>query len=80
MASLSTKISHPEFAFKRGFMQIQQKDITRCKDEIMTVLGITTRATWLNRLNGRVEPKMSEITGIESVFSRYGITDIWGLS
>lgn len=47
MANISTKIAHPEFAFKRGFLQIQQKDVNRCKDEIMSALGIKTRATWL---------------------------------
>lgn len=80
MASISTKIAHPEFAFKRGFMQIQQKDVNRCKDEIMNALGIKTRATWLSRLNGKVEPKMTEMTAIAGIFAGYGITDIWGLN
>jgi len=80
MTTISTKIAHPEFAFKRGFMQIQQKDIQSVKGEIMMVLNITTRASWLRRLNGKVEPKMTEIIAINGVFGRYGIKDIWGIA
>ncbi len=80
MATISTKIAHSEFAFKRGFMQIKQKDIASVKLEIMTLLNITTRASWLRRLNGKVEPKVTEVSAINGVFNRYGITDVWGLS
>lgn len=66
-----------KFSFKNAFMQIQQKDADAVKSEIMSALGISTRAAWWQRLNGIVEPKVSEAQSIESIFAKYGITDIW---
>ncbi len=78
MKTNSTKNVHPEFAFKRGFMQVAQGDAATVKSEIMTALNIKSRASWLSRLNGKVEPRMTEITAINGIFSRYGIKDVWG--
>ncbi|MDD4593138.1 MAG: hypothetical protein PHG06_22365 [Parabacteroides sp.] len=44
----------------------------------MSALGLTTRAAWWQRLNGIVEPKVSEAAAIEKIFTDFGITDIWG--
>jgi hypothetical protein len=73
------QIAHPEFAFKRGYMQVQQKDVATVRKKIMSALNITTRATWLSRLNGKVEPKITEVAAISGIFADYGITDIWGV-
>lgn len=67
-----------KFSFKKGFGQIQQKDADAVKKEIMAALGITTRAAWWQRLNGVVEPKVSEAQSIERIFNEYGVTEIWG--
>lgn len=66
------------FSFKRGFSQVRQKDAVNVRAEIMTALDITTRSSWAARLNGTVEPKVSEAQEIERVFAKYGVTDIWG--
>lgn len=66
------------FSFRRGFMQVKNKDLPAVKKEIMSAIGIETRAAWLNRLNGKVEPKVSEAKAIESVFKKYGIINVWG--
>ena len=55
-----------------------QKDISNVKHEIMITLGITTNVAWLNRLNGKVEPKVSEAKAIEETFAKYGIKEVWG--
>ena len=44
----------------------------------MITLGITTNVAWLNRLNGKVEPKVSEAKAIEETFAKYGIKEVWG--
>lgn len=44
----------------------------------MTALGLNTRMAFLQRLNGNVEPRISEYKAIEEVFAKYGITDVWG--
>lgn len=67
-----------QFSFKKGYGQIQQKDAVAVKNEIMSVLNIGTRESWRLRLNGMIEPKVSEVQAIEGVFKKYGVTDIWG--
>ena len=66
------------FSFNQGFMQVQKKDLPAVKQAIMDAIGIQTRASWLSRLNGKVEPKVSEAEAIEGIFKKYGITKIWG--
>lgn len=67
-----------EFSFQLGFSQVKQKDANDVKKKIMTALGISTRASWSARLNGNVEPKVSEARAIETIFSDYGIREVWG--
>lgn len=67
-----------EFSFKLGFSQVKQKDVKEVRERIMEALGLTTRASWYARLNGGVEPKVSEARAIEEVFTKYGITKVWG--
>lgn len=67
-----------EYSFKKGFVQLRQKDVQEAKKKIMSALGLTTRVSWNARLNGRVEPKVSEARAIEEVFAKFGITSIWG--
>ena len=59
-------------------MQLRQIDTEAVKARIMKALGITTRTPWSHRLNGHIEPKVSEVRAIEAIFADYGITDIWG--
>lgn len=67
-----------EYSFKMGFSQVRQKDVSEVKKRIMSALGLTTRVSWYARLNGNVEPKVSEAKVIESIFAEYGIKQIWG--
>jgi len=67
-----------KFSFKKGFSQVMQKDAVDVRAEIMTALNITTRSSWAARLNGNVEPKVSEAQEIERIFAKYGVTDVWG--
>lgn len=67
-----------EYSFKRGFAQVRQKDVKKIRERIMSALGLRTRVSWYARLNGDVEPKVSEARAIEAVFANYGISDVWG--
>ncbi len=67
-----------EFSFKLGFSQVKRKDVQEVKNRIMNALGLRTRVSWYARLNGTVEPKVSEAKIIESVFADFGITRVWG--
>ena len=57
---------------------MRQKDVQEVKERIMDALHITTRVSWAARLNGTIEPKVSEAKDIESIFADYDITDVWG--
>ncbi len=67
-----------EFSFKKGYDQVQQKDAKEVREKIMTALNITTRRSWGLRLDGKIEPKVTEAQSIENIFKEYGITEVWG--
>ncbi|MDD4593041.1 MAG: hypothetical protein PHG06_21865 [Parabacteroides sp.] len=69
-----------QFSFKKGWEQVQQKDAPEVKTKIMKALNLNplSRASWKLRLDGTVEPKVSEAASIEAIFNEYGITEIWG--
>jgi hypothetical protein len=66
------------FSFKKGYQQVQQKDAKEVRQRIMSALNLTSRRSWGLRLNGLIEPKVSEAQTIESIFNEYDIYDIWG--
>mgnify|MGYP006878430950 CR=1 FL=1 len=73
-------MSKEQFSFNKGWSQVKNGDMSECRNKLMEVLGIKSRAAFLNRLKGDVEPKVSEVRAIESVFAEYGIKDIWGVA
>ena len=68
-----------DYSFEKGFSQIQKKDLSIVKDLIMDTLNIKTNVSWYKRLYGHIEPRVSEMKKIESIFSDFEIKDIWGL-
>lgn len=66
------------FSFKKGYQQVQQKDAKEVRQRIMSALNLTSRRSWGLRLNGLIEPKVSEAQTIESIFNEYDIYEIWG--
>jgi hypothetical protein len=65
-------------AFVNGWSQLRQRDVAAVRTKIMTALSITTQATFRNRLFGRIDPTLSEIVAIETIFAEYGIKSVWG--
>ena len=65
-------------SFRRGYDQLQRKDIQAAKREIMDALEITSDIGFYNRLNGKVIPKVTEAEVIESIFAKYGVIEVWG--
>jgi len=66
------------FTFNKGWLQVKNGDLEQCRRKIMDALKITTRSAFLNRLKGKVEPKITEIKAIEAIFAEYGISEVWG--
>lgn len=71
-------MSKEHFSFNKGWAQVKNGDIPRCREELMAALNVKTRAAFLNRMKGEVEPKISEAKAIEDVFAKYGIKEVWG--
>jgi len=67
-----------QFAFRRGWLHVMNKDMKLVRREIMKSLKIETRMAFHQRMTGKVEPKVTEAKAIEAVFARVGLTDIWG--
>lgn len=64
-------------SFKKGYGQVKYKDLSAVRDEIMEALEIGSLQAFRNRMNGDVEPRVSEQKEIERVFNKYGIKEIW---
>jgi hypothetical protein len=67
-----------EYSFRKGWNQVRKKDAKKIKAEIMTAFEIRGRMSWIRHLNGTIEPKISEYKKINSIFRKYGITEVWG--
>jgi len=67
-----------KYPFRKGFDKIPGGEQASVRAKIMKGLNIKTRAAWLKRLRGIVEPTVSEAQLLEKIFRQHGITDIWG--
>lgn len=67
------------FSFLKGYNQIPVAKVAEVKSKILQALNLKTRVSWYQRLYGNVEPRISEVKAIESIFSEYGIEDVWGI-
>lgn len=63
---------------KRGYNQLRRCDEEQFRAEFMELFNIRTKQSFYNRLNGKHEPKLSEMQKISALFKKYGVTDIWG--
>lgn len=72
-------MSKEHFAFLLGWSQVKNGDLPKVRKELMNVLGVKTRAAFLNRMKGDVEPKVSEAKAIEETFAKYGVKNVWGI-
>lgn len=66
------------FSFKKGWNQLKHVDVEDCRKKLMEALSLTSTPPFYQRLNGKVEPKVTEAEAIERIFAEYGITEVWG--
>lgn len=69
---------YTNFSFKKGYRQLTVEQIPKVREKICKALHLAEVTSFYPRLNGKVEPRISEAKAIENVFAEYGITDIWG--
>lgn len=78
-AKKTTKKVVPESAFVTGWSQVPPYCRDMVMQQLMEAFGIRSKVQFYSRMRGEVEPRKSQIEGVEAVFNRYGITVIWGL-
>lgn len=66
------------FSFKKGWNQLRHGDVEQARNKLMDALRLTSTPPFYQRLNGKVEPKVTEAEAIERIFAEYGITEVWG--
>lgn len=66
------------FSFKKGWNQVRHGDVEQARNKLMDALGLISTPPFYQRLNGKVEPKVTEAEAIERIFAENGITDVWG--
>ena len=67
-----------KYSFQKGMNQVQIGRRQFIRKRIMDALGLTTYPSYYQRLNGNVEPKISEAKIIEEIFAKEGIKQVWG--
>lgn len=78
-ATKSTKKVVPESAFITGWSQVPPCYRDMVMEQLMEAFGVNSKVQFYARMRGEVEPRKSQIEGVEAVFNKYGITKIWGL-
>ena len=78
-ATKKTKKVVPESSFNRGWSQIPPCYRDEVRQKLMAVFGILTISQFYARMRGEVEPRKSQIEGVQAVFAQFNVTDIWGL-
>jgi hypothetical protein len=70
-----------KYSFQKGLNQVKIGRKQIVKDKIMKALDIKSVPAWYKRLNGNVEPKVSEAKAVEEIFAqeRPAIKEVWGI-
>ena len=73
-------VKNAEFSFKKGWGYLPSNKKKTVRDEIKTALNLKTNVAFYRRVNGEVEPKVSEKEAIETIFLNHGVkrAQIWG--
>ena len=65
--------------FTKGLNQVKMGDYKAVVAELYRALGINNRNSFYAYRDGKIEPKVTQAEAVESVFNRFGITNIWGV-
>lgn len=77
MADNQTIVAAVSNSFEKGWGKVMNDNIKPLRKEIMHQLGLTSMLSFRNRKAGLVEHSPAERFAIESVFEKYGVTEIW---
>ena len=62
-----------KWSFKEAFHSLPHKEMPIVRKEIEKALNIKAQMSWYNRLNGLIEPRISEYLAIQRIFKKRGI-------
>jgi trehalose utilization protein len=66
------------FSFRAAFDSLPRNKQSEVKRKIMNIIHVTTEKSVWDRINGNIEPKVSEAKAFEQLFRSYGIKIVWG--
>lgn len=66
-------------SFRKGLRQLRVMDAPVVKARIMSILGVTTKQSYLRYASGKAANlDIEKARRIEQTFAEYGVTDCWG--
>lgn len=69
----------PKHSFLKGWNDLKLRDVNAAKEDIMSVLGIKSNATFYRRLRGQIVPTVEEYNQVLEVFKKYGVKQPYGV-
>ena len=75
-------VEKTHYSFKPGIKQLRIVDVNSCKEELMSIISMRKKAqpaTLRRRMNDWENIPLPMFEGINSVFSKYGVSkeDVW---
>lgn len=62
---------------KEAMQQVPHGKYTECKEELRKTLGLKHYVALYQRINGKIEPSISEAKKIAEILKKYGVTIVW---
>ena len=76
-----TAIAKTRYSFKKGYMQVSIGEKEKLREELKSILGISSRTYFSTILNsGIIDISLPKYELINQAFARRNITDIWDIT
>ena len=64
-------------SFEKGWDKLPLSEVKAARTELMRVLGIGSRKSFISYKKGRRDMRVSQAIAVEMVFMRHGVTACW---
>lgn len=63
--------------FERGWEQLSIKELRGAREEIMHILNIKRRESFIAYKKGRIEMRAQQAVEVTELFHSYGVVEVW---